>query len=929
MHETLATKLLRPPSRPALVDRARLLAQIDAAPAPALVVVAAPAGFGKSTLVGAWAARQGAAGDTVAWLTLDEDDSDVARLLAGLLAAIRLHQPGVGDAALALLRASQPVQPRAVLTALINDLAALGAPLALVLDDYHRVTSQAPHAALAFLIDQLPPGMRLVIISRSDPPLPLARWRARGLLVELRADDLRFTHAETSAFFTDVMQIGLTPAQVAALEARTEGWAAGLQLAALSLRGRADPDAFIASFTGSNRFVLQYLATEVLGGLPAHLRDFLLRTSVLQRLSGELCDAVLGLTPEDARPPAQVAGCPPAGPGPRAFERSSPSSSYSGLVLAELEQRNIFVVPLDDEHHWYRYHHLFADVLRARLASGASPAEVAALHHRASAWCEGHGLLEEAVVYALAGSDDEWTGRLILRAAPRLLLQGEFVTLLRWITALPEPFVRARPDLAAHAGWASLIYGRYAEARAYAQSALAAYTPDTAPGTRGIVLGLEALLLIHDQAQGALLRAEEALGLLGADDLFFRCVMLVLIGAAQRFELSASVASRTLREAVALSERLVSPFLTIIAKLNLSTQLAISGQLREAETILRGEILAPGAREPRGHFAFVAHTGIAPLLYERDDLDGAEESVRRGLEAARLLGLGDRIPVVHQTLARVRYARGDRADAIRLADEILAELSPAQPELWRELAALRAAFALAAGDLVTARAWAEQSGIATIAPDDLIRCYELTVYARLLWAVGRPQEAMARLDTLIGAAEAVGMGYCALSAHVLQAQLRQAAGEAGAAEAHLAAALKIAAPEGYRRTFLDEGPAIVTLLEAHRARHKAQNCLEQDFVGQLLAAFAARRPISTVAVGEDSALRSYARSPQRLPEPLSERELEVLRLVATGTSNSEIAEQLVVSVGTVKKHINNIFGKLGATHRAQAIAVARQVGLIP
>lgn len=919
MQETLATKLLCPPTRPALVDRARLLAQIDAAPRPALVVVAAAAGFGKSTLVGVWVSRRESAGHPVAWLTLDEDDSDVIRFIAGLLAAIELHLPSVGAAALALLRATQPASPRTVLTALINELTALGTPLDLVLDDYHRVTSQAPHAALAFLIDHLPPAMRLIIISRSDPPLPLARWRARGLLVELRADDLRFIGDETVAFFNNVMQLGLTPTQIDALEARTEGWAVGLQLAALSLRGRADPDGFIASFTGSNRFVLEYLATEVLGGLPVHLRDFLLRTSVLQRLSGELCDAVLGMAPEGEGPLAQGGGSGIAWP-------AASADSYSGLILAELEQRNLFVVPLDDEHHWYRYHHLFADMLRARLASGASHAEVVMLHRRASAWCESCGLLEEAAAYAFASGDVAWTGQLIRRAAPRLLLRGDFVTLLRWITALPETCVRAAADLAAYAGWVSIICGRYDEAQAYARIALAACAPDTAPGTRGMVLGLEAFLLIHHQTHEALARAEEALRLLDADDQFFRCVMLIVRGAAQRFHSSAGQAIQSLREAAALSERMGSTFLTTIARLNLSNQLSSAGRLREAEAILRDEICVTGLPEVHRYFAFMVHTGLGPLLYERDDLDGAAESARRGLEAARLLSLGDRIPVAHQTLVRVRYAQGDRDGAIELADEILARLGPAQPELWREFAALRAAFAVEANDLGGARGWAEQSGIAALDSEDLSRGYELTVYARLLWATGRQEEARARLDTLIRVAESIGIGYYALIAYVLQAELCQAAGDERAAMHYLEAALKIAAPEGYTRVFLDAGAGIATLLTQNLER-RAQNEEHRGFIEQLLTAFNSHPDRSAEADSGGAALSSTLYV-LRLAEPLSERELEVLRLMAAGASNSEIAERLIVSIGTIKKHINNIFGKLGASHRAQAIAIGRQAGII-
>lgn len=912
----LATKLSIPPARPGLVPRPQLTRRLSAGLVQAgqftrkLTLVCAPAGFGKTTLVRQWLDELALPG---AWLSLDDGDNDPARFLAYLMAALQQVDPSIGHAAHAMLESPQPSAPELVLTSLINDITAAPQAFLLVLDDYHLIQTLAIHQQLAFLLGHLPAALHLVVASREELPLPLHRLRAGGQLLEIRQADLRFDVGETAEFLQRTMHLGLSPVEAATLQRRTEGWIVGLQLAALSLQGSADPGRFVQTFAGSDRHVLDYLMDEVFQQQPPAVQDFLLQTSILDRLSAGLCDAILEITP-----------APQAGDG-AAGQRAQGSQR----ILSYLDTANLFVIPLDHERHWYRYHRLFADLLRHRLERDA-PRDLSALHRRASQWYADNGFAREAVQHALAARDWSRASELITAGASESLLkQGEVVTLLGWCRALPEDVICGNPELCLECAWTLILTDQLAAAQPYLarveQSALARENPEFL----GQVLMAQAHMA---RAQGDYERtmalSERALALLAGDEVAGRTILLLNLGMARWFCGRMAEAETLLVEAERAGRVAGNAYAQLTAQVFLNRVQAAHGRLQQA--FQAGQrIVEQGGQAP---IVAIAHIDLGRLCYEWDDLDAATDHFQQGIDLARRTNAREFLAVGHGALALVRQAQGGGAVAQDLLREAVALLDQpgTSPSAYLGTLAIRVLVALDQDDLHSAALAAAQAPRPEDAgsfPDAL---HLMAVQARLLLAQGKREAAAQHLAALYELAAGAGWQSYALQARAMQALAADTPAEALAL---LAEALALAEPGGYTRTFLDLGdPMAALLLQGGRLRLEGWPAV---YANRLLAAFSGRMSSATSAarlpIAEAPGAAPQPGVPETtiLPEALSDRELAVLRLLADGSTNQEIARDLVVSVNTVKTHLKNIYGKLGVRTRRQAVARARDLGLLP
>ena len=891
----LQTKLYPPRVTRKLVDRPRLAQRLAAA--PAVLLVSAPAGFGKSTLLAQSLLGGAPRPDrpAVAWLSLDSGDSDPSSYWAYVLAALRTAAPGVGASAQALLESPGGAPITTVLTSIINDLAASDEDVVLVLDDYHVVHAPAIHEAMAFLVDHLPPQLRLVIATRSDPPLPLARLRARGELAEVRAADLRFTEPETAAYFAG-MGLELSAAEVSTLEGRTEGWVAALQLAALSLQGREDLAGFIHGFAGDDRHVVDYLVEEVVHRQPEAVRDFLLRTSVLSRLSGPLTDAVTGRT--DGR-----------------------------AMLEALDRDNLFLVPLDDQRRWYRYHHLFADMLQARLLDEL-PGEARELHCRASAWFEEEGDTTAAVEHALAAGDVDRAAGLVEAALPVMTKERREAQLRRWMEALPDEVYARRPVLANGYVGALMSTGetrgveprlRLAEEWVEAAQALPAGESPSGllaahplqwqrlPGW--VTIHRAGLALMADDVGATIEHCRAALAVLAPDDNLGFGAATALMGLASWRQGDLSTAGSAYAETIRRFrlEGYVADILGCTVTLA-DLQLTM-GRLRDAERTYR-DALDLAERQPAGPPRGTPdmHVGLCLVHLEQGDLARAKEHLRLAQELGEHLGLPKHPHRWRIAEADVREAEGDLVGALTMLDEAERVYDLDFSPDVRPVTAMRARVWIKQGRPEQALAWATQRGLAVTDELDYLREFEHVTLARALLGTG-DRAVAGFLERLLTAAEAGGRHGTALEILVLLALAWQRDGDTGAAMAALSRALELGEPEGYVRIFTGEGPAMAPLLSAMAKRGGATSYAAR------LTGSADRAPLEPT--------RRDA-----LVDPLSDRELGVLRLLASELSGPDIARHLFVSLNTVRTHTKNIYAKLGVGNRREAVRRADELGLL-
>jgi LuxR family maltose regulon positive regulatory protein len=857
----------------------------------ALTLLSAPAGFGKTTLLCEWLQDPSRGRRYVAWVSLDEWDNDPARFLRYLVGALRTVEEGVGGEVLASLRSPTLPPVEAMVGALVNELAGLPQEVSVVLDDYHLIDSERVHEAVSFLIEHMPENVRLFVSGRTDPPLPLPRLRARGRMRELRSSDLRFTPEEATAFLNDVMGLALSSKDVTALDEVTEGWVAALQLAALSMRDRGDVSGFVRAFSGSNRHILDFLSEEVLEEQPEGVRLFLLSTSVLESMSAPLCDTLTG-----------------RGDGQEMLER--------------LERENLFVVALDDERRWYRYHHLFAEFLRGRLLR-ESPELAGELHLLASGWYEENGMVAEAVGHALAAPDHDLAARLIERAVEGAQSRGEFPTVLRWLEALPGEAKRRRPRLLAVHAWALTITGRSEDVEPLLEEIERA---ETAGEDQRFLLGLASAVRswrarLRGEAPAAVEHARRALSLLANEDVTQRNLAAICLGGALRITGDLEEAGEALAEAVEYGRAAGHTYGTLTAMVLQGRVWAEQGRLREAEGAFRralrlvteeGFELLPAAG--------LVHIGMADLLYERDDIDGAERELERGIQLARLTKEVSALVWGHITSSQVRRARGDEDGALEMAREAERVAHASGADLQVAIAgAWMTRLRIARGDLAEAVAFEKSRTTDADDATDAARAVDLLTSTRLLIVRGRQNEALRLLEGPQKAAETTGRTGDLIEVLALRALALWAGNEGELAVSTLAQALAVAETGGYVRIFFDEGARMAELLKAtlearQRGRLYDAGCVSARYLAKLLATFAQDAATPVVAEG--------------LPEPLSDRELEVLALIAAGESNADIARKLFISISTVKTHVNNLFRKVGARNRAQAIVLAREKGLI-
>jgi LuxR family maltose regulon positive regulatory protein len=861
--------------------------------------VSAPAGFGKTTLLAEWLTQSGHGEGLVAWLSLDEGDNHPARFWAYVIAALRTVQPTLGESALSLLQSPQPTF-EAALASLLNEIGSAPRELMLVLDDYHMIEAKAIHDGIAFLLDHMPPHMHLVMTSRADPPLPLARLRGRGDLTEVRAADLRFTPEEAAAFLKQATDLDLSAENLSTLEAKTEGWIAGLQLAALSMRGREDVDGFVNSLAGDDRYIVDYLVEEVLERQPASVRRFLLQTSVLDRLNGSLCDAV--------------------------------TEDHDGrTTLEKLERGNVFVIPLDDRRQWYRYHHLFAHVLRARLPDEL-PGEVAVLHRRASDWYEQDGKSPDAIRHALAAGEFERAAGLIEAVAEATLLRYEPALLLEWLGPLPDSVLQSRPVLSVYHSFALGGVGELeaAETRLHdAEQWLDGGSGQAEASSVGMVVGDQAafqalpglIALAHAyyaQARGDLSvtrqEAARALDLLPEGARLWRAGADVLLALAHAGSGDLAAAQSAHDAALASLEKSGVLALAVGAACDGAAFRIARGHLSEANRFYerwlklvadRGGQAVPGVAD--------LHLGLSALYCERGDLDRARQHLQQGENLGKQAALPETPFRCFVVQARLRQAEGDLSSALALLDaaERLHVQGPV-PEV-KVVTALKVRLWLAQGRLGEALDWARDRGLSINDDLDYLREFEHATLARILIARGEStsdeqglRDAVGLLDRLLVEAETQDRTASIIDILITLALAQRARGDTAAALGRLGRALTLAEPESYLRTFVDEGEPMRDLL--HRLVAAGAG---GGYARRILQAFEPRQ-----AAGDGSS------------SLLTPREIEIMRLVAAGMTNQQIADHLVISLSTVKRHIANAYGKLGVSHRTEALVRANDLNLL-
>jgi len=882
----LTTKLYIPPPRPDLVKRQRLIERLDEGVRSRhkMTLISSSAGSGKTTLLSEWAQEVGAHRDVpllepkvrVAWLSLDEDDNDPARFWTYVVAALQTIHPQLAQSALPMLQGPQMPPAHTFLTPLLNEVAALSEPVVFVLDDYHLITTGTIHDGVAFLLDHLPQQMHLVIATRADPPLPIARLRARGQLTELRAEDLRFTAEEVAAFLNDVMRLNLQPQDIAALEARTEGWISGLHLAALSMQGREDAHTFVEAFTGGHQYILDYLIEEVLSQQPEPIQRFLLQTSILDRLCASLCDALTG-------------------------------EQDGADMLERLQRDNIFTISLDDEGHWYRYHHLFGDLLRKRVgqpspfipptSGGDRGGVIEELHRRASRWYAENGLLEQAVKHARSAGDFERVAQIAERAAGASLLDARLTALLRWVDVLPEDVLRVHPRLQIYRAWALYMNGHLdaaQQALGDCRQALEALPPS--PENDALRRTLTRMLDIIDMIARGLMY--------GMDN-----------------EIEEAVRLCSQARDLALEDGHV--FLAAQATEGLALAQYHQGRLRASAQSCQQVIALAAQGASQAPLAAAGYVALAGIHTEWNDLKTAADLLDRAFALCREWGIVQTLNEAYTAQSHLLQIRGDIKGAWDLLEKAreFSSMEGDRSLVNFRLATQKARLNLAAGEPEKAVHWVEGMLAAFLSGKQLPAAFVETLQttlARAYLAQGEAREALAVLEPLLGPAEAAGAFLHVIEVCALKALALHALGDTSAALAALERSLALAEPEGFVRVYLNEGAPMARLL-----REAAARGIYAEYVNKLLDGF---RVCEYGRVGETPIL-PHAPTPT-LPDPLTPREREVLHLISHGLSNKDIAEKLVIALNTVKRHTSSIYSKLDVKSRTQAIVRARELGLL-
>jgi len=927
----LRTKIHIPRVRGRLVARSRLTEWLIANQASKLILVSAPAGFGKTTLLAEWIRVHER---PVAWISLDQADNDVNRFISYIILALQGIRGDFGISTAEMLDASKQPPMETVLTTLVNEANELLEPFMLLLDDYHVITEKPVHDAIRYLLDHLPHEAQMILSTRADPPWPMARLRAKGEIVELRAKDLRFTTQETAEFLGVVMGLDLSHENIEVLEARTEGWIAGLQMAALSMRGKQDADGFIKTLSGSHRFILDYLMEEVLAQQPAAMQDFLLRTSILERMSAPLCDALMmGMENSNWRQDAyevmeSVLRSPVSGLQSAPSHFQSPETSQR--ILEYLEQNNLFVIPLDEDRVWYRYHHLFSDLLKSSLTQ-SHPDLIDDIYIAASRWCDEHDLNAEAIQYSLSAGDFERVADLIEEHAQKLIDHGGSATYLGWLRELPNEILLSRPWIRIHQAWSLSYIGHLAEAKSLVQE-LEDWLLDIESSWGGEVQHLKSHLVaitanlaeIRGDRPLAARLAGEALGLLPESDLMMRSTLLMLRSFCLRWSGEFDEAAELSEEAASLGKEIGNLGVTVMALNDLAAFRIYQGRLHDGLAICEQalEIVRETREYDRGvplPTEAITHFYMSRIFLQWNDLSSAMKAVTRGLDLCKRSSAVDVEVSGNADLIRTLLALGQ----VEKGWEIMMNLKASNPELVAaRLAAIEVMILILRGEVVKARNLLEQQGITSDGVLDPNQWNGQFALARILVEEGNFEEALNFLDRIKTFADKRGFIRIKIDTLVLSGITWHKMGEDELAMNALQEALSLGEQEGFVRSFLNEGAVMGKLLQKLQARG-----FMASYVNKLLVELEKEMKAVRERSEEESPVVidvSYS----TLAEPLTERELQVLRLLRTQLSAKEIADELFVAVSTVRSHIKNIYSKLGVHHRMEAISKARELGLV-
>ncbi|HVB21577.1 MAG TPA: LuxR C-terminal-related transcriptional regulator [Ktedonobacteraceae bacterium] len=905
--ELLITKLSVPPVRSSLVARQRLVTQLDAGLGSKLILVTGPAGFGKTTLLSNWLHSCSSHSFPIAWLSLDAGDNDPVRFWTYVIAALQKLQAGIAEHVLTMLPSVQTRSLETLMTAFINALATLPGDVVLVFDDYHVIDAQPIHEAITFLLDYMPPQFHLVLASRSEPPFPLARLRARCHMIELTANDLRFSRDEAEAFFHDVMNLKLSNEDISALAQRTEGWIAGLHMVSIALQGRQNVSQFVNEFQGNHRYILDYLANEVLQKQPEHIQQFLLQTSILDRFNGSLCDAVT-------------------------------DQKNSQILIEQLEQANLFLVGLDDKRYWYRYHQLFVEFLYERLCR-TSPDTMQALHHRAAQWHIRHGLTVEAIRHALAASEFSLAAYLIQKMAQTMLMRREVTTLLGWLAALPDSIVQDAPHLSLVYAWA-LIHANQLEAveqyLLHAENALeAGKVLGEIPNMRGEIAAIRARVTVFQgESSRTIELSQQALALLPEKAMPLRGEAALNLGIAYISNGDATAASQAFVQARDISETAGNLRTAMLAVRYLAQVQVDQGLLHQAaEMYQQGLNVAHSAGETMLPPLGFMHVGLGELLYEWNRLDEATSQLEEAIERGQRGGDVKIWLMAYLLLAKVKHALGDHDSVNSIFERVeglIRQANFTRARLWLETD--RALLEIAKGNVAAAANWVQMCGLDIEAQPTFALEYDYFILARMLLALGKTEKAIRIASQLLCMAEEKDRTGVMISNLTLLAAAYEVANNAKQAMHVLGRALSLAEPQGYVRTFVNEGIAVERVLKKMRKAYPVQQrngsnqgwAFSLGYIDTLLAAFG-----NTQSVSENQFVLVHNGRPlQPLLESLSGRELEVLQLIATGQSNREIAQQLIVGMNTVKTHVKSIYAKLDVHSRTQALVRAQTLRLL-